>query len=56
VNWEQWKAELVRLAGDTYGFRGPIEECGEGVWWQYFRDGYTPRDALDEDARNADWE
>ena len=53
TSWEEWKAELVRQAGDRYGPRGAIEECGEECWRDYYDSGYTPEEALDEDLNYA---
>lgn len=49
MNWEVWSAELVRIAGDAYGPRGPIEECGARAWRIYFDADYSPQQAFDED-------
>ena len=55
MSWEDWKAELDRLAiaGDIYGPEGAIEACGEESWRDYFEDGYSPQEALDEDIDYA---
>jgi hypothetical protein len=50
MDWLAWCAELVELGGDRYGPRGVIEECGSGCWQEYFEMGYSPADALSEDA------
>ena len=54
MTWEQWKTELEFLAGDAYGPQGPIKGCGEQCWWESFRDGLTPAEALREDQSNWD--
>ena len=48
--WLAWCAELVSLGGDRYGPRGVVEECGSECWIEYFEIGYSPLDALAEDA------
>ena len=53
MTWEEWKAELVRLAGDSYGPGGPNVECGEEFWFGYFDSGVSPNDALVEDLSYA---
>ena len=50
ITWDEWSAELVELGGDRYGPLGVIEECGEECWRIYYDDGYTAKDALDDDA------
>jgi hypothetical protein len=52
MTWEEWKAELVRLAGDRYGPKGVIEETGEDGWLESFEMGLSPQEALEEDLRN----
>lgn len=47
--WDEWAAELDRLAGDAYGPRGAIAECGESGWREMFDHGYSPSDAFEED-------
>lgn len=59
LTWPDWSAELVRLGGDRYGPRGVIEECGTGpdgksAWRGYYESGYSPADALAEDASYAE--
>lgn len=53
ISWEEWKADLVRLAGDIYGEHGPIEACGEECWRKYYDSEYSPQNALEEDISCA---
>jgi hypothetical protein len=43
-----WFAELQRVAVESFGF-APTVTFHEADWLDYFRDGFTPTEALDED-------
>ena len=51
-NWEEftdWFDELNRLSLELYGLSYSTEED----WQDYFDDGYSPKDALNEDWNNG---
>jgi hypothetical protein len=58
MTWEEWREafetehEKRRASVDGfegYGPRSVMDETGEDSWRGYWRDGYTPEGALDED-------
>ena len=51
ARWENWWRELKELAKKT-GY--PLDPEDTEAWLGYFHDGYTPNDALEEDASYAD--
>lgn len=50
TTFDLWLAELDELAR-TYGRpdRGP-SQTGNAFWFEYYRDGLTPKQAMEEDA------
>jgi hypothetical protein len=49
MSWEDWSAELTRVAGDSYGPEGPIGACGEECWREAYATGATPSEAFEMD-------
>lgn len=54
MDWESWKAELVRIVGDGCGPGGPIVQCGEACWRESYDDGMTPQESWDENLSYGD--
>jgi hypothetical protein len=52
--WDEWRKRLEELLGVSYGPRGPIDECGEACWREFYDLGYSPEEAADDDRGN--WE
>jgi hypothetical protein len=52
--WADWSRVLNRLAAtlypEVYGTMTPVQMCGEEAWREYWERGYTPEDAITEDA------
>lgn len=46
IPWLAWWTELIRRANEA---SWPVQDCPS--WWSYWRQGYTPADALAEDMR-----
>lgn len=53
LDWESWKAELVRIA-DEMDFSDPIVQCGEECWRLAYDDGQSPKEAWDENLSYGD--
>jgi len=49
ITLEQWYRMLKKLASDQYGFDPKVggPSC---CWKEFYHDGYSPREALDEDT------
>jgi hypothetical protein len=47
MSFDQWFRMLGRIAEEQYGFD---VSGGESSWKDFYDDGYSPREALDEDT------
>lgn len=55
MTFDEWLAELDRVAVAEFGFKSPIVvETGRACWRAHFDAGDTPRQAVYEDLVQAD--
>jgi hypothetical protein len=57
IAFADWCAQLEavgRSKGNPYGRKGIIINTGAECWFEYWQDGHTPDDAVDEDLSHAD--
>lgn len=48
ISLDKWFRQLQRMAEDQYCFE--VSEENAGQWQEFYDDGYSPREALDEDT------
>jgi len=53
MTYDQWTEELVKLAIEHYGFEAPANYLRDPAWKDFFDEGYSPEDALQEELSNA---
>jgi hypothetical protein len=54
MTFDEWLAELDRVAVSHFGFSGPIvAQTGRDCWRSYYDDGDTPRGAIAEDLSHG---
>jgi hypothetical protein len=55
IKWAKWIDELRDLAVKEYGFKEDycVDDFDCDAWQEYYAEGYSPRDALEEDLSNG---
>ena len=47
ISFDKWLLILKKMAIHSYGFE--VGETSVAAWQEYYDDGFTPREAIDED-------
>jgi hypothetical protein len=50
IPWEQWRESVSILAQDDYEYPS---DCDWDAFRPYYEDGYSPREAIEEDIASA---